>query len=74
MVEDLGRTLLVLGALIFVAGLVLSFAGRIPGLGNLPGDIAIQRENFRLYMPCGTMLVISLLLTLVLNIIPRLFR
>jgi hypothetical protein len=74
MVEDLGRTLLLLGAFIFVAGLVLSFAGRIPGLGSLPGDIAIERENFRLYMPCGTMLVISLLLTLVLNIIPRLFR
>lgn len=71
---DLGRTLLVLGGLIFVVGLVLTFAGRIPWLGNLPGDVALNRGNFQLYAPCGTMIVVSILLTILLNVIMRLFR
>jgi hypothetical protein len=74
MFTDLGRMLLIAGALLVVAGLVLTFAGRLPGLGRLPGDIAIERENFRLYIPFGTMIVVSLVLTLILNLITRLFR
>lgn len=74
MFTDLGRLLMGIGALIFIVGLVLTFVGRIPGLGQLPGDIAIERENFRLYIPLGTMIVISLVLTLILNVLTRLFR
>ncbi len=71
---DIGRTLLLLGGLIFVVGLVLTFAGRIPWLGNLPGDVALNRGNFQFYAPCGTMIVVSILLTILLNVIMRLFR
>jgi hypothetical protein len=71
---DLGRMLLIMGGLLLVIGLVLTLAGRIPGLGNLPGDIAIERDNFRLYAPIGTMIVVSLVLTLILNIVVRFFR
>jgi hypothetical protein len=74
MLADVGRWLMVVGAMIFVSGLLLSLAGRLPGLGALPGDIAIERGGVRFYAPLGTMLVLSLLLTLILNIAWRLFR
>lgn len=74
MFADMGRLLMGLGALIFVIGIVFTFAGRIPGLGNLPGDIRVERGNFRLYAPFGTMIVLSIVLTIVLNVLARLFR
>jgi hypothetical protein len=49
-------------------------AGRIPGFGHLPGDITIQRDNFTLYAPLGTMIVVSVILTLVLNLVTRFWR
>lgn len=74
MFGDMGRLLMMLGALIFVIGIVLTFVGRIPGIGNLPGDITMTRGNFRLYAPIGTMIVLSIVLTIVLNILARFFR
>lgn len=74
MFGELGRTLMILGAVLFVAGLALTYAGRLPWLGNLPGDVAIERENFRLYAPFGTMIVVSVVVTLLLNLVVRLFR
>lgn len=74
MLSDLGRLLMMLGGGIFVLGLFLSVAGRIPMLGRLPGDILIQRENFTFYMPLGTMLLISLVITVLVNVIGRLWR
>lgn len=74
MFGELGRTLMILGAVLFVVGLALTYAGRIPWLGNLPGDVAIERTNFRLYAPFGTMIVVSIVLTLLLNLVVRLFR
>lgn len=69
--QDLGRLLIVLGVVIALTGVVLTFAGRIPGLGRLPGDISVQRGNWTFYVPLGTSIVLSLLLTLVLWLIGR---
>jgi hypothetical protein len=74
MINELGRWLIILGAGLLVLGLLLTVLGRIPGLGRLPGDIVIQRENFSFYMPLGTMIVVSLVLTVLINLIGRLFR
>jgi hypothetical protein len=71
---DMGRILMITGGGIFVLGLLLVLAGRIPGLGQLPGDITIQRDNFTLYAPLGTMIVVSIVLTLVVNLIARFWR
>ena len=60
---ELGRVLLVVGGLLVVAGLVLTFSGRVPFLGKLPGDIAYRRGNFTFYFPIVTSIVLSLLLT-----------
>jgi hypothetical protein len=74
MFTDMGRALMTLGVAIFVIGVILTFAGRVPGLGNLPGDINIERGNFRLYAPFGTMIVVSIVLSILLNVLGRFFR
>ena len=58
------KTLIVLGAVLIAAGLVWLLAGRL-GLGHLPGDIVIERGDFRLYLPLGTSLLISVVLSLI---------
>lgn len=71
MLEGLGRLLIYLGGGLLLLGLVLVLLGKLPGLGRLPGDIVIQRENLTVYIPLGTMLLVSLVLTLVLNLLSR---
>ena len=73
-VGDIGRLLMIAGGGIFALGLLLLLAGRIPGFGQLPGDITIQRDNFTLYAPFGTMIVVSIILTIVVNLVARLWR
>jgi len=63
-VNDIGKTLLVLGLLIALAGVLLVFVGRVPWIGRLPGDIHIQRGNWFFYFPIATSILLSLLLTL----------
>jgi len=69
--QPLGWSLVVLGAVIVVAGLVMVFGARIPVLGHLPGDIVIQREHVTILIPLGTMLVVSVVVSLVLGLINR---
>jgi hypothetical protein len=68
-----GWTLLVLGLVIAGVGLVWILAPSLPWLGCLPGDIRIERENFRFYFPLVTCLLLSLVLSLVVWLV-RLFR
>ena len=67
----LGRTLIVFGFVLVVAGVILSFAPKIPWLGRLPGDIVIRRESFSFYFPLATCLLVSAILTLVLYLFRR---
>lgn len=71
---DIGRIMMIAGGSIFLLGLLFVVGGRIPWFGQLPGDVTIQRENFTLYAPIGTMIVVSVLLTLVLNLVSRFWR
>jgi hypothetical protein len=68
--SGLGRVLLILALVIAVLGVILILAGKglIP---RLPGDIAIERKNFRFYFPLGTSILVSLVLTLLLNLFLR---
>jgi hypothetical protein len=63
---DVGRLLVVLGIVIAVVGLVLVLFGRLPGVGRLPGDVVVQRGNWTFYLPLGTSILLSIVLTLVL--------
>ena len=70
MSPELGRFLVVVGVLLVVVG-GLAMAGiRLP-FGRLPGDIAITGEQGGLFIPIGTMLLVSLVLTLVFNLFLR---
>ena len=63
--QGLGRALIFLGLIIAAVGLLLTFAGRVPWLGRLPGDIYIKRDNFTFYFPLATSILVSVLLTLI---------
>ena len=70
-----GRTLMILAAVLFLVGGLVYLAGRfnLP-LGKLPGDIRIQRGNFTCVFPLVTSILLSLLLTVGLNLIIRLLN
>ncbi len=66
----MSKTLIVLGIIIVLAGLAWPWLSRLP-LGHLPGDIIIRRENFSLYVPVTSMLLISAVASLILWLINR---
>jgi len=63
--------LLVIGGLICLVGVVLLFADRVPWLGRLPGDIVVRRGPVTFYAPLATSIVLSIVLTLLLNLFFR---
>lgn len=70
-----GRLLLIIGLAIALIGGILLVAGRFfPWLGNLPGDIRIEGDNYKIYIPLATMILVSILATILLNIFLRFFR
>ncbi|HKT33220.1 MAG TPA: DUF2905 domain-containing protein [Nitrospira sp.] len=77
----LGKLLIGIGAAVAVVGALLLLADRIPGashvfswMGKLPGDVFIKRENFSLFFPLGTSIVLSVLLSLVFYLLSWIFR
>lgn len=66
---DLGRVLLVVGGGIILLGLALLAVGRIPFLGHLPGDISIRRGGTSFVFPIVTCLMLSVVLTIVINVV-----
>jgi hypothetical protein len=63
---ELGKTLIIIGAIAIVIGALLMLSGKIPWLGRLPGDISIKNENFSFYFPLTTCILISLAISLLL--------
>lgn len=59
----IGRLLILLGVVLVAAGLLWPLLAKL-GLGRLPGDIVIERENFRIYIPLATSILISIVLSL----------
>lgn len=77
----LGKFLIGIGAIILVLGTLMILADRVPGAGNLlgwfgklPGDISIKRDNFRLFFPLGTSIVLSIALSLLFYLLSWFFR
>ena len=69
MAPEFGRTLVLIGTAIALVGLFLWFGPRIPFTGRLPGDIAVERENLSVYAPVTSMIVISVVLTIIVNLL-----
>jgi uncharacterized membrane protein YidH (DUF202 family) len=68
---EFGKTLIFLGLLLAIVGVILSLAGKLPWLGNLPGDFTIERGRFSFYVPITTCIVISIVVSLVLYFFRR---
>jgi hypothetical protein len=69
--SDVGKMLIFLGLLLVALGLLFSLVGKLPWLGNLPGDITIERGRFTFYFPIATSILISVILSLVLYLFRR---
>jgi hypothetical protein len=69
--QPIGRLLIFAGVALAVIGVVLVLGPRIPLLGHLPGDFHLETGNVRVFVPLGTMLLVSIALTIVLNVLNR---
>lgn len=70
--HPIARGLVIGGAALIALGLLLQLVLRVwPEAGRLPGDIVVERGNFTLYIPLGAMLLLSILLTVLLNLLAR---
>jgi hypothetical protein len=74
MPQAVGKYIIFTGIILVVAGLLLHFGGdRLKWPGHLPGDIRFEKENFRFYFPITTMIIVSVLFTLIVNLIKKLW-
>lgn len=69
--HTLGKTLLLVGGMLVVLGLVFLLGWKIPFLGRLPGDISIKKEGLSIYMPIATCILLSIILTILANLFFR---
>jgi uncharacterized membrane protein SpoIIM required for sporulation len=72
--DQIGKTIILLGAIFIVVGIAITFFDRIPLLGKLPGDIHIKRGNLQVYFPLATSIALSVILSLIFWIVSRLAR
>ncbi|MBD08148.1 MAG: hypothetical protein CMM56_02060 [Rhodospirillaceae bacterium] len=64
------RTVIIIGLVVLVAGLLWPWISRIP-LGRLPGDLIMERSSFRIYFPLTTMILVSVVISLILWLLRR---
>jgi hypothetical protein len=69
--DSLGKMILLFGIFLVLIGGLMLLGGRLFGLARLPGDIFLQRGNFSFYFPVATSIILSILLTIILNLIRR---
>ena len=70
--QQTGKYIILFGILIVIVGLVVYFLGnKLHWIGRLPGDIRIEGENSRFYVPLTSMILFSILLTIIVNLIKR---
>ena len=65
------KIIILIGVVLIVIGLMMLYAGKVPFLGKLPGDIVIRKKNFTFYFPLASGIVLSILATLILYLIGR---
>jgi hypothetical protein len=66
---EIGKLLFIIGGFIVLLGLLTVLAQHIPFIGKLPGDIVIKKDGFSLYFPVVTFLLLSTVLTIIVNLI-----
>lgn len=69
-----GKYFMLAGGLLFLVGVLLYFFhDRLQWIGRLPGDIRIEKENFRFYFPVTTLIIVSIVITVIMSLIRRFF-
>lgn len=63
---DLGKTIITIGIVLIIVGILMTMAVKIPGVGKLPGDIFIKKENFSFYFPLTTCILLSIVISLIM--------
>ena len=61
-----GKILVIVGLLLAILGLIFIFGNKIPFIGKLPGDIAVERRNYSVYFPVTTCIIISIVISFIL--------
>ncbi|MFL5772945.1 MAG: DUF2905 domain-containing protein [Flavisolibacter sp.] len=70
--QQTGKYIIIIGSVIIVLGLLIYFFhNHMSWIGRLPGDIRVERENFRFYFPLTTMILLSIVVTLILYVIRK---
>jgi len=72
--EGIGKIIIIAGVIMVVLGLILAFGSHMPFLGKLPGDILIRKNGISFYFPVVTFLLLSVILTLIINFILRFIK
>jgi hypothetical protein len=72
--ETIGKLMMVLGAALLMLGGLLWLLSKVPFLGNLPGDLRIERPGFTCLIPLASSIILSIVLTILLNIVARLIN
>ncbi len=73
--NETGKWIILIGILIVLAGIIIYFFhDKLHWIGRLPGDISIEKENFHFYFPVVTMILLSVLVTIIVNIIKKYFQ
>ncbi|RAW03181.1 DUF2905 family protein [Pseudochryseolinea flava] len=67
----MGKLLIIVGIVFIIVGLIVIFIPKLPLPGKLPGDVVIEKENFKLFLPITSSILISLLLSLIFYFINR---
>ena len=69
--QAVGRLLIIGGSVLIIFGVIFLLAGKIPGIGKLPGDFVFRKGNFTFYFPLATCLIISIIVSLILFFFTR---
>jgi uncharacterized membrane-anchored protein YitT (DUF2179 family) len=71
--SETGKWIMILGVcIILIGGVVYFFHDKLHWLGHLPGDIRVEKENFRFYFPITTMILLSVVISLIIQLVRRL--
>jgi len=74
MSSETGKWIIITGVLVILVGVIIYFFhDNLHWIGRLPGDIRVEKENFRFYFPITTMIIFSLAVTIIVQVIKRVF-
>ncbi|HKH63318.1 MAG TPA: DUF2905 domain-containing protein [Flavitalea sp.] len=72
--QETGKYILLIGlGVVLIGALIYFFHDKLHWIGRLPGDIRVEKENFRFYFPITTMIIISILVTIIIRLVRKFF-